>query len=217
MIWQLSNMKISSLWHQCKYIIIQCGTVIKLLKSSNCQFHRQASRRFCERFRLSFDGLVQERRNSGALAMELCLSCTNPPILPLLLHNRIQLHLAGWQHNRQHNRYIIVDTYTGFWYGVCLVIHKSSPASYIIIIRCQPVHRQVGLRWCRPTPSCNISVPYLLRQNGFSRNKNGIATTSISSVTRRVMMRSPQAIPIITPAMDTTYSWQLRRVYPYNA
>ena len=24
------------------------------------------------------DGLVQERRNSSALAMELCLSCTNP-------------------------------------------------------------------------------------------------------------------------------------------
>ena len=28
-----------------------------------------------------FDGLVQERRNSSALAMELCLSCTNPPTL----------------------------------------------------------------------------------------------------------------------------------------
>ena len=27
-----------------------------------------------------FDGLVQERRNSNALAMELCLSCTNPSI-----------------------------------------------------------------------------------------------------------------------------------------
>ena len=27
------------------------------------------------------DGLVQERRNSGALAMELRLSCTNPSIL----------------------------------------------------------------------------------------------------------------------------------------
>ena len=26
------------------------------------------------------DGLVQERRNSSALAMELCLSCTNPSI-----------------------------------------------------------------------------------------------------------------------------------------
>ena len=26
-------------------------------------------------------GLVQERRNSSALAMELCLSCTNPSIL----------------------------------------------------------------------------------------------------------------------------------------
>ena len=27
-----------------------------------------------------FDGIVQERHNSSALAMELCLSCTNPPI-----------------------------------------------------------------------------------------------------------------------------------------
>ena len=26
------------------------------------------------------DGLVQERCDSSALAMELCLSCTNPPI-----------------------------------------------------------------------------------------------------------------------------------------
>ena len=29
----------------------------------------------------NFDGLVQERRNSSALAMELHLSCTNPSIL----------------------------------------------------------------------------------------------------------------------------------------
>ena len=29
----------------------------------------------------NFDGLVQERRNSSALAMELRLSCTNPSIL----------------------------------------------------------------------------------------------------------------------------------------
>ena len=29
---------------------------------------------------LHFDGLVQERRNSSALAMELRLSCTNPAI-----------------------------------------------------------------------------------------------------------------------------------------
>ena len=27
-----------------------------------------------------FDGLVQERRNSSALAMELRLSCTNPSV-----------------------------------------------------------------------------------------------------------------------------------------
>ena len=27
-----------------------------------------------------FDGLLQERHNSSALAMELCFSCTNPSI-----------------------------------------------------------------------------------------------------------------------------------------
>ena len=31
-------------------------------------------------FDLYFDGLVQERRNSSVLAMELRLSCTNPSI-----------------------------------------------------------------------------------------------------------------------------------------
>ena len=30
-----------------------------------------------------FDGLVQDRRNSSALAMELCLSCISPLICPL--------------------------------------------------------------------------------------------------------------------------------------
>ena len=30
----------------------------------------------------NFNGLVQERRNSSALAMELCLRCTNPSIYP---------------------------------------------------------------------------------------------------------------------------------------
>ena len=34
-------------------------------------------------FTQRFDGLVQERRNSSALAMELCLSCTNPSIYQL--------------------------------------------------------------------------------------------------------------------------------------
>ena len=33
------------------------------------------------------DGLVQKRCNSSALAMELCLSCTNPSILFLATDN----------------------------------------------------------------------------------------------------------------------------------
>ena len=32
---------------------------------------------------MSIDGLVQERRNSSALAMELRLSCINPSMCPL--------------------------------------------------------------------------------------------------------------------------------------
>ena len=32
----------------------------------------------------NIDGLVQERRNSSALAMELCFFCTNPSIHPLI-------------------------------------------------------------------------------------------------------------------------------------
>ena len=39
-----------------------------------------------------FDGLVQERRNSSVLAMELRLSCTNPSICPL----HILLWLDTW-------------------------------------------------------------------------------------------------------------------------
>ena len=34
----------------------------------------------------NLDGLVQERRNSSALAMELRLSCTNPSIISLQLY-----------------------------------------------------------------------------------------------------------------------------------
>ena len=36
---------------------------------------------------LQIEGLVQERCNSSALAMELCLSCTNPSRCPLILMN----------------------------------------------------------------------------------------------------------------------------------
>ena len=37
------------------------------------------------------DGLVQERRNSSALAMELCLSCINPSIYANINHNVFSL------------------------------------------------------------------------------------------------------------------------------
>ena len=42
------------------------------------------------------DGLVQERRNSSALAMELRLSCTNPSIYNIHLYQAtVQRHNAG--------------------------------------------------------------------------------------------------------------------------
>ena len=37
---------------------------------------------------LHIDGLVQERRNSSALAMELRLSCNNPSMLPELSEHK---------------------------------------------------------------------------------------------------------------------------------
>ena len=40
-----------------------------------------------------FDGLVQERRNSSALAMELHLSCTNPSTL--YVFTNIETHDSG--------------------------------------------------------------------------------------------------------------------------
>ena len=49
--------------------------------------------RYClnsRQFYLGFDGLVQERRNSSALAVELCLSCTNPSICSAEICNQCQ-------------------------------------------------------------------------------------------------------------------------------
>ena len=57
-------------------------------------------------FQAHIDGLVQERRNSSALAMELRLSCTNPSICRTELHS--ELRDAKWNRgcchgNRSHN------------------------------------------------------------------------------------------------------------------
>ena len=43
---------------------------------------------------LHFDGLVQERLNSSALAVELRLSCTNPSIYLLLSVNAVLVLLS---------------------------------------------------------------------------------------------------------------------------
>ena len=45
---------------------------------------------------LHFDGLMQERRNSSALEMELCLPCINPSTYTLL----VLLFMKGlWTHH----------------------------------------------------------------------------------------------------------------------
>ena len=41
---------------------------------------------FYHKIHHNIDGLVQERRNSSALAMELRLSCTNPLTFGLMIH-----------------------------------------------------------------------------------------------------------------------------------
>ena len=51
----------------------------------NClkTYHRPASLHMSMALLYDIDGLVQERRNSSALAMELRFSCTHPLILPI--------------------------------------------------------------------------------------------------------------------------------------
>ena len=54
-------------------------------------------------YQLYFDGLVQERCNSSALAMALCLSCTNPSICPHQLSPATKIvgggHRNGFVHS----------------------------------------------------------------------------------------------------------------------
>ena len=45
-------------------------------------------------FTLHIDGLVQETRNSIALAMELCLSCINPSILYAIVDDDLATHVS---------------------------------------------------------------------------------------------------------------------------
>ena len=56
---------------RCHSTIHEFDTVFAIEESSACRFSH---------LRIHIDGLVQERRNSSALAMELRLYCTNPSI-----------------------------------------------------------------------------------------------------------------------------------------
>ena len=49
----------------------------------------------------NIDGLVQERHNSSALAMELCLSCTNPSILHVIYQSSFNLTIYRWRSARR--------------------------------------------------------------------------------------------------------------------
>ena len=55
---------------------LEIGTVV----NSRCRFYC-CHPEFILGMNLHFDGLMQERRNSSALAVELCLSCINSSIL----------------------------------------------------------------------------------------------------------------------------------------
>ena len=67
------------------------------------------------------DGLVQEKRNSGALAMELRLSCTNPSICIMCIHN-ITFHdhlypdCVEYRHFNSWNFWIYVNISKQFLY-----------------------------------------------------------------------------------------------------
>ena len=89
----------------------------------------------CWRMIFDIDGLVQERRNSSALAMELCLSCTNPLIYIY----------APWKENY----FIEVLLFNSLVHGRCGCNHKvvifkliSSIHVYILSIFCE-----IALRW----------------------------------------------------------------------
>ena len=70
-----------------------------------------------------FDGLVQERRNSSALAMELCLSCTNSLIYD---HKSVLLALCEENHWWQYRlSFCIIGLFWGE--STCVTIdHKSA-------------------------------------------------------------------------------------------
>ena len=55
---------------------------------------------------IDIDGLLQERRNSSALAMELRLSCTNPSICSSFIDME---RLSLWQPNHQGNHWRLAN------------------------------------------------------------------------------------------------------------
>ena len=77
------------------------------------------------KFQSYINGLVQERRHSSALAMELCLSCTNP-----LIRN-VAWHICGLHGTKRlwlimcHNLVITPQIWPPIQMASCSVVHSS--------------------------------------------------------------------------------------------
>ena len=80
------------------------------------------------------DGLVQERRNSSALAMELCLSSTNPWIyskdfILWYLHDLYHMKFVHWLQQIASLLHVVVAT-TGLLVLQCSFINSLAPGRF---------------------------------------------------------------------------------------
>ena len=58
--------------------------------------NHQLGKKLSRNWRKHINGLVQERRNSSALAMELCLSCTKPSMSNFVISSVSAYGLTSW-------------------------------------------------------------------------------------------------------------------------
>ena len=114
----------------------------------------QYKKSYCEDH---IDGLVQERRNSSALTMELRLSCTNPSIWWFCLHNGVPI-LA-----KQHLYISILWPSNVIWHHTTwytLVQVMKAPSHYLT--QCWLTH------WGRVTHICVSKQTGIGSDNGLS-------------------------------------------------
>ena len=91
---------------------VETRTMARWIVASLCEEHIHSR----ERLGRHIDGLVQERRKSSALAMELRLSCTNPSVLSEWkpVHLNTFFNFAARQ-TRVESRFRDHFRYTGLW------------------------------------------------------------------------------------------------------